>query len=69
MTQPELRPSYIRISPDPIADGEARRTISASETVLVDVAADGRILGIECLSGPVTSSAMFVALQALRVAS
>jgi histidine triad (HIT) family protein len=65
-SEPTAQPRYMPISR--LADGEAKRTVQASETVNVDVAPDGRILGIECLTGPAnTAATMFVALQALRV--
>lgn len=63
-----LGPSYMRVSAEPAREGESMRQIHASDTVIVDVADDGRVLGIECLDGLVGPSAMLAALQAIRVA-
>jgi hypothetical protein len=67
-TSPVLGPSYMRISLASIRDGESTRQIHASDTVIVDVAEDGRVLGVECLDGLVGMSAMLTAFQGIRVA-
>jgi hypothetical protein len=60
--------AYVRITPRPPSDGESVRTIAVSPSLNVDVAADGRVIGVERIGGMVGPAELVAVLREITVA-
>lgn len=55
-------PSYLRIAP-----GEAKFDVWPAGDIRLDLAEDGRVLGVTCTDGPVGAAVLRDALAGIRV--
>lgn len=69
---PENTATYLHIQPSlPVPDSGGTtiaRSVEITPELLVDLGHDGRILGIENLTGPIGTPELITVLKALRVA-
>lgn len=72
MTTADITAVYLHIQDSlPVPDNGGTtiaRTAQITPTLLVDLGHDGRILGIENLTGPIGTTELIAVLKALRVA-